>query len=762
MSVSPSFDEEWRWDGWTTSDESLTDGAIDSEGNIILVGSSSLYTVPSGAYDDTFVDEVSGDFTAIKLDGDGEVLWTWTESSFGDYADSWGAVDTDSNDDVVMGGRTDGYWASSNPDGAPHLAVAKLDGDSGGEIWRYQGYSPDSTTSTSTSFRSGSVFGVTIDGDDNVFLVGQVYGSLVDSEDYQEDSGYFVIKLDGTDGSEIWTAQGGEPDSFDSLRAVKADPAGDVVAAGFAGDEGAVNLIVVKFSGATGSSLWEHSTATSLTHDVGHSIDVDAQGDVYVAGGFDTENLQGGEAETPVVVKLDGTTGDVIWTYEGVATSTTVFYSVAVDPATGWIVGAGTTEGVWLAGAAQGDSDFAAVLLDGDGEELSRFQDGTTYGEFLAFAGFDATGSLVLGGSWWGAGNADFVAIKFTPFEEVTATPAPTPAPIDPAPTSAPVAPSPAPIDPAPTSAPAAPSPAPIDPAPTSAPAAPSPAPIAPSPTLAPVVPSPVPIDPDPTSAPVSSEPIVLPLTPAPLSDNPTSTPVGDVPALPPSFLSPATPAPTLPAVAAQAVLAEWEIGAIAGGGGAFLLLLLGLCCLCFRPKRPQIQHHPSKGSFRSASSEVLGCPAARGDQPRTQNRANINQAQGEPRGPPPRVHPAPETPLPPPAALPSPPPPRYSSLSRPLPTPPSPQVPSPPSPPLRPPPPPFEDVVVQAEMPEPPPPFQELPPRGFPTATPAETPWQRLAKRVVRVPSNRALQQNYRDIPIRSYGPYAPAAPNR
>ncbi|CAM9663524.1 unnamed protein product, partial [Scytosiphon promiscuus] len=534
MSVSPVFNELWRWNGWTTSHESLGDGAIDSEGNIILVGSSNLYTVPNGAYDDTFVDEVSGDFTAIKLDGDGEVLWTWTESSFGDYADSWIAVDTDSNADVVVGGMTEGYWASSNPHELSHFAVAKLDGGLGSEIWRYQGYSPDSTTSTSTSFSRGTVFGVTIDGDDNVFLAGQVYGSLVDGEDYQGDSGYFVIKLDGTDGSEIWTEQGGEPDSFDSFRAVKADPAGDVVAAGIAGDEGAVNLIVVKFSGATGSSLWEYSTATSFTHDMGHSIDVDAQGDVYVAGGFDTENLQGFVAETPVVMKLDGTTGDVIWTYEGTATSTTVFFSVAVDPTTGWIVGAGRTEGIWLVGAAQGDKDFAAVLLDGEGEELSRFQDGTTGVDYLSFAGFDATGSLLLGGQLESAGQIDFYATKFTPFEKVTSTPAPSPGPIDPAPTSSLIASSPAPMTPSPTSAPVAPSPAPSDAAPTAAPVAPSPAPMGPSPTSAPAAPSPAPMTPSPTHAPVAPSPgptdpaptsSLIASSPAPIDPPPTAAP---------------------------------------------------------------------------------------------------------------------------------------------------------------------------------------------------------------------------------------------
>ncbi|CAM9982387.1 unnamed protein product, partial [Ectocarpus fasciculatus] len=167
----------------------------------------------------------------------------------------------------------------------------------------------------------------------------------------------------------------------------------------------------------------EYSPVTSFTHDVSQSVDVDSQDDVYVAGGYDALNLRGTIAETPVVLKLDGATGDVVWTYEGVATSSAVFFGVAVDLTTGWVVGAGWTEGTWLTGAAQGGYDFAAVVLDGvTGNELGRYQDGTTDDDSLWFVGFDSVGGLIVGGSWTDTGGDEFVAIKFAPWNSSYST----------------------------------------------------------------------------------------------------------------------------------------------------------------------------------------------------------------------------------------------------------------------------------------------------------------------------------------------------
>lgn len=408
-----------------------------------------------------------------------------------------------------MGGRTAGYWVSSNPHSVPHQAVVKVDGTTGDEIWRYQEHPPDATTFGSGNAGVSVVFGIAVDVDDSVVWVGQTIGSLVSSETSTDDSDFYVTRLDGADGSDLWTIQGGGSTSFDSLRDVKIDPAGDIIAVGVGGDEDAMDLIVIKVDGTTGTVLWEYSPSTSYTHDTLAAMDVDAAGDVYAAGGFDADNLQGHIAETPVVLKLDGASGDVIWTYEGTTASRAVFSEVTVDPVTGWVVAAGSTEGTWLTGSTQGSYDFAAVLLDADGNELSRYQDGTAGGDYLACAGFDTAGGLFVGGVWTVDGHDEFVAIKFAPFGETA--------------------------------------------------------------------------------------------TPSPLGDTFPPSSVGR--GLP-------TPAPTS-AVAEDAVLAEWEIGAIAGAG-ALLLLLLGLCeCSAVQSAR-LVNHWYGCGPFRGGRLRRCGREALR------------------------------------------------------------------------------------------------------------------------------------------------------
>lgn len=412
------FDEVWRWDGWTTANDISSGGAVDEDGNVVLVGSQGTITMSYNPDDDTFTDATTGNFAAVKLDGtSGKALWIWTDSSLGDEADHFFGADTDSNNDVFLGGRTEGYWADYNPYEWTHIAAVKLDGSTGNEIWRYQEAPPDSTTISNIWPGFAAAISVAVDNDDNVILAGQTYGSLVDGEGSYEDSDYFVMKLDGADGEEIWTIQGGasgSTTSFDNLVGVKADSAGDIVGVGIGRDQDAVDFVVVKFSGVAGTLLWEYSPVTASTHDTSSSVDIDAQGDVYVSGSYDADNLQGGLVESPVILKLDGATGDVIWTYEGVATSRAAFFSVAVDPATGWVLGAGMTEGTWLTGAAQGNEDFAAVVLDGDtGDELARYQSGTTGDDYLSFAGFDSVGGLFLGGGWTNDDDQEFVALKF-------------------------------------------------------------------------------------------------------------------------------------------------------------------------------------------------------------------------------------------------------------------------------------------------------------------------------------------------------------
>lgn len=94
------FNEEWNWDGWTPLDEMINGGAVDTDGNLILVGSQGREALELD--DDTFVDEFAGDFATVKLNGDGQVMWTWIASSSGNQADVMLSVDTDGDNDVRM------------------------------------------------------------------------------------------------------------------------------------------------------------------------------------------------------------------------------------------------------------------------------------------------------------------------------------------------------------------------------------------------------------------------------------------------------------------------------------------------------------------------------------------------------------------------------------------------------------------------------------------------------------------------------------
>lgn len=476
--TTPEFIQEWRWEGWTTGNETANGGAVDFDNNVIIVGGYG-FAAMLNEEDDTFTETYASDFGAVKLLGSsGEVVWTWTASSADDEADVLFTVDTDSNSDIIMGGYSEGVWAASNPHTVRHLVVVKLDGSTGEELWRYQEASQDSTSATITYYGSGTVIGLAVDGDDNVILVGQTYNSLVDGEGDPGDSDYFALKLDGTDGGEVWRMQGGFSFHFDSFLSVKVDSAGDVVAVGITGSEGVTDFLAVKLGGTDGSFLWEYSPYSS-TIDVLHAVDFDGEDNLFVAGGEDAPSLLGQVAETPIVIKLNGTTGDVMWAYEGTAISRTVFLSVAVDPTTGWVVGAGITEGTWVTGDAQGNYDFAAVVLDGDtGDELGRYQNGTTGVDSIKFAEFDSVGALFFGGySLDVSGDQDFVAIKLAPLDSIPLTPAPLLLSSTPVPTSAFLTP---------TSNPESPTQAPEAPGTSSPISANTPSPSAAAPTPAP------------------------------------------------------------------------------------------------------------------------------------------------------------------------------------------------------------------------------------------------------------------------------------
>lgn len=212
------------------------------------------------------------------------------------------------------------------------------------------------------------------------------------------------------------------------------DPEGDLVAAGYSEDEesGVLNFLVVKLSGLDGSLIWSISP-NNTTGDMFQSVDIDDSGDVFVAGGEGSPGYEGTFAEVAVILKLDGASGEEVWAYRGEGGRSIILNGIAIDPTTGWVVGAGGVAGDWVEGESRGGRDFAAVVLDSDtGAEIARWQNGTIGTDMLQFAEFDDSGALYFGGlssaAWTGgSGDEDFIAIKFQPLAELTEAPSSAP-----------------------------------------------------------------------------------------------------------------------------------------------------------------------------------------------------------------------------------------------------------------------------------------------------------------------------------------------
>lgn len=188
----------------------------------------------------------------------------------------------------------------------------KLDGLIGAEIWRYQDVAPDSTYSSSWIWDGvTSVLRVAVDPDDNVVFVGQTSNSLVYDAGAPGEYDWYVRKLNGTTEVDMWAVQGGSPCSY--LTGAEVDASGNLVAVGKSGDgDGqASTFLVVKLSRDDGTIIWTY-TDSSSTAGVLRDVAIDSDGNVYVAGGEDVDNLQGRMADHPVVIKLEKKTGDDI------------------------------------------------------------------------------------------------------------------------------------------------------------------------------------------------------------------------------------------------------------------------------------------------------------------------------------------------------------------------------------------------------------------------------------------------------------------
>ena len=161
-----------------------------------------------------------------------------------------------------------------------------------------------------------------------------------------------VTKLVGQTGAVLWTAQLGGGDAA----AVAVDPAGNVIVAGStntasSGTTGDV-LSAVKLNGATGDLLWSYRAPDAMPGS-GRALVTDATGDVFVGGRLDVPG-----AGQFAMLKLGGARGTRLWS--AIVPDSGPARNAAADDAA--LDGRGN---VVAAGSLAGDGlDFAVAALD--------------------------------------------------------------------------------------------------------------------------------------------------------------------------------------------------------------------------------------------------------------------------------------------------------------------------------------------------------------------------------------------------------------
>jgi hypothetical protein len=273
---SKSGKEVWRQVGARGFAQTVV---ADVDGNVVAAGS----TNEGGAHDA---------FTVMKFDGiTGAKLWSQLAKS--DAYGVAGALATDRRGNVVAAGL------GADAKNRSGFTVAKFDAATGTEIWRRV-----------INGNVGGDWAVSVDVD----LAGNVVAAGLLVVDFRTWDDFFIIKLSGVDGSEIWRkAINGAANGRDQALKVTVDSTGNVIGAGFIVNGDSDDLFVAKFEELTGRELWRQViNGRANGPDYAQAVKVAADGSVVAAGSLKNSPQDGDFA----VVKFDGVTGKLLWQRE--------------------------------------------------------------------------------------------------------------------------------------------------------------------------------------------------------------------------------------------------------------------------------------------------------------------------------------------------------------------------------------------------------------------------------------------------------------
>ncbi len=289
----------------------------DSSGNIYVAGKFKG-TVIFGGTSPTMAGGTSKTATAgydvflAKFNSSGVMQWVKTYGGTSDDTYQSVAVDnaggvyvagfwnggTNNNPDVTFGGTA---LTHVSPFGSSDIVVAKYSTTDGSHLW---------SKTYGGAYGGNYGYGIACYGGNVVFA-----GSFYITADVGEGSetGYgqldgFVTKLDGDDGSTLWSSRFGSTDA-DYVKAVAVDSSGNVFVCGYgyasvnfgSGGQtayGGADILIAKYNGSTGALVWGRQIGGTQS-DTAEGIATDSDGNVYATGSFtDALDFGNGKAIT--------------------------------------------------------------------------------------------------------------------------------------------------------------------------------------------------------------------------------------------------------------------------------------------------------------------------------------------------------------------------------------------------------------------------------------------------------------------------------
>ncbi|AFG34825.1 Beta-propeller repeat protein [Fervidobacterium pennivorans DSM 9078] len=309
----------------------------------------------------------------------------WSKQFGSNSEDEVCGLATDSQNNIIIAGSVKGNL-DSNKMGVKDVFLRKFDFE-GNLIWGRQ-FGSD---------YYDEAYGVAVDSNDNIIVVGYTYKTL-GKESYGLVDAY-IRKYD-KDGNVIWTTQFGTKSS-EVANSVAVDKFDNIYVAGYTWgnlegvNKGAKDAYVCKFD-PDGNIVWKRQIGTEYYDEI-FNIAVDSQGNIYIAGytwGVLGEKSNG--SQDIIVAKLD-TFGNLIWISQFGTDKLDEPHGIALDTA-GNIYIAGYTNGsLFTKKESTRDIDIIIVKLDKNGKIVFGVQLDSNYSASSeSYLGQDSALDIVL------------------------------------------------------------------------------------------------------------------------------------------------------------------------------------------------------------------------------------------------------------------------------------------------------------------------------------------------------------------------------